>query len=89
MELSFEDYNSIEKIAYPDGKLPTEGEPDCCEPAVGDLCLYAPWVNLSIFYQDIDFRYSKSLIKLGRLTSGMDFVAGQKDNFKAVLEKAE
>lgn len=89
MELSFEDYNSIEKIAYLDGKLPTEGEPDCCEPAVGDLCLYAPWGNLNIFYQDIDFRYSKSLIKLGRLTSGMDFVAGQKDNFKAVLEKAE
>lgn len=87
MELSFSDYNGTEKIAYPDGKLPTEGEPDGCDPVAGDLCLYAPWGNLSIFYQD--FRYSKSLIKLGHLVSGMDVIAAQKGDFTATLEKAE
>lgn len=61
--LDFEDYNNIEKISYLTQKLPTAGEPDGCDPDVGDLCLYAPWGNLSIFYQD--FRYSTSLIKLG------------------------
>lgn len=28
LELTFEDFNGIEKIAYMDNKLPTEGEPD-------------------------------------------------------------
>lgn len=87
MELSFEDYNGIEKIAYPADKLPAEGEPEGCKPEIGDLCLYAPWGNLSVFYQD--FRYSKSLIKLGHLKSGMDTIAAQNGDFRVTLEKAE
>ena len=84
LELDFEDYNNIEKISYLTQKLPTAGEPDGCDPAVGDLCLYAPWGNLSIFYQD--FRYSTSLIKLGHIDSGMELISGQKGNFKVKLE---
>ena len=83
MELSFSDFNGTEKIAYPPEKLPTAGEPDGCDPEVGDLCLYAPWGNLCIFYQD--FRYSKSLIKLGHVDSGMDILTKQSGDFKAVL----
>lgn len=59
MELIFSDYNGTEKIAYPPETLPTEGEPDGCDPEAEDLCLYAPWGNLCIFYQD--FRYSELL----------------------------
>ena len=43
MELNFSDYNGTEKIAYPSETLPTEGEPEGCDPEAGDLCLYAPW----------------------------------------------
>lgn len=85
MELSFSDFNGTEKIAYPPEKLPTAGEPDGCDPEVGDLCLYDPWGNLCIFYQD--FRYSKSLIKLGHVDSGMEILTKQSRDFKAVLEK--
>lgn len=49
LELTFEDFNGIEKIAYMDNELSTEGEPDEFDPDVGYLCLYAPWGNLSIF----------------------------------------
>lgn len=63
LDLNFEDFNGIEKISYLSQELPTEGEPDGCDPDIGDLCLYAPWGNLSIFYQD--FQYSDSLIMLG------------------------
>ena len=87
MELNFSDYNGTEKIAYPPETLPTEGEPDGCDPEVGDLCLYAPWGNLCIFYQD--FRYSESLIKLGYVESGMDILTGMNGDFTAVLERAE
>lgn len=87
MELSFSDYNGTEKIAYPPDTLPTEGEPDGCDPNAGDLCLYAPWGNLCIFYQD--FRYSQSLIKLGHVESGMEILTGIGDNFDVVLERDE
>lgn len=73
MKLEFSDFNSTEKIAYLPEALPTEGEPDGCEPKIGDFCLYAPWGNLSLFYQD--FRYSESLILLGTVESGMDSVS--------------
>ena len=87
MELIFSDYNGTEKIAYPPETLPTEGEPDGCDPEAEDLCLYAPWGNLCIFYQD--FRYSESLIKLGHVESGMDILAGMSSDFTAVLERTE
>lgn len=51
LDLNFEDFNGIEKISYLSQELPTEGEPNGCDPEVGDLCLYAPWGNLSIFFR--------------------------------------
>lgn len=42
LDLTFEDFNNIEKIAYLEESLPTENEPDGFDPNVGDLCLYAP-----------------------------------------------
>ena len=68
LELSFEDYNSTEKIAYLDDELATYGSPDNCDPEVGDLCYYIPWGNLCFFYQD--FRHSESLVPLGTVISG-------------------
>ena len=86
LDLNFEDFNGIEKISYLSQELPTEGEPDGCDPDVGDLCLYAPWGNLSIFYQD--FRYSDSLIMLGHIDSGMNVISEMEENTSTVLEKA-
>lgn len=87
LELTFEDFNGIEKIAYMDNELPTEGEPDVFDPDIGDLCLYAPWGNLSIFYKD--FRNSNGLISLGHIDSGMDFIAEMNSDFSAALDRAE
>ncbi len=87
LDLTFEDFNGVEKISYLTDELPTEDEPDGCDPDVGDFCLYAPWGNLSIFYQD--FRYSNSLIKLGHIDSGMDIISSRNEDFSAILEKVE
>lgn len=87
LDLEFEDFNNVEKISYLKQKLPTEGEPDGCDPDVGDLCLYAPWGNLSIFYRD--FRYSEGLIMLGHIDSGMDLIEGQNVNFSVTLEATD
>ena len=87
LDLNFEDFNGIEKISYLSQELPTEGEPDGCDPDVGDLCLYAPWGNLSIFYQD--FRYSDSLIMLGHIDSGMDVISEIDEDFRLTLERVD
>lgn len=87
MTLSFSDYNSTEKNAYPPEKLPTKGEPDATDPDVGDLCYFSPWGNLCIFYKD--FGNSPGLIKLGRVESGMEILSGMKGDFTATIEKVE
>ena len=73
LELTFEDFNGTEKIAYLPEELPTDGSPDSCDPDVGSLCYYIPWGNLCFFYQD--FRSSSSLIPLGEVESGAELLA--------------
>ena len=87
LTLTFEDFNKTEKIAYLETQLPTEGEPDEFDPDVGDLCLYEPWGNLSIFYQD--YRTSNGLISLGHLDSGVDVITNMQGNFSVTLSKDE
>ena len=87
LDLSFEDYNGVEKISYLSQTLPTTGEPDGYDPDIGDLCLYAPWENLSVFYQD--FRYSDGLILLGHIDSGMDLISAHDGEFSTTLEMVD
>ena len=73
MELTFEDFNGTEKIAYLPEELPADGSLDSCDPDVGSLCYYIPWGNLCFFYRD--FRASSSVIPLGQVESGAEFLA--------------
>lgn len=68
--LTLEDYNRTEKIGYPPRKLSAAGAPPGVDPSVGDIAYYAPWGNLAIFYED--FGYSRGLIGLGRIDSGIE-----------------
>lgn len=60
------------------------GMPAAFDPDVGELCLYAPWGNLCIFYRD--FRNSASLIPQGRIDSGMDVIGNLTENFTVTME---
>ncbi|WP_276818994.1 cyclophilin-like fold protein [Mailhella massiliensis] len=84
MTVTFEDYNGIEKISYLQRKLHTEGSPSNCDPSVGTFAYYAPWGNLSVFYQD--FRHSEGLVPLGRIESGMNSLARMQGDFSVRLE---
>jgi hypothetical protein len=70
MTLTLEDYAATEKISYLPRKLSTTGAPAGIDPSVGDITYYAPWGNLAIFYRD--FGYSRGLIQLGRIDSGIE-----------------
>lgn len=89
LDLTFEDYNRVEKISYlPENlSLPTAEEPDGYDPSIGDLCLYAPWGNLSLFYQD--FGYSDGLVSLGRLETGIESISAFSDGVIVTLERME
>ena len=75
LTLPLEDYAETEKIAYLPGKLTTQTAPEGIDPQVGDIAYYAPWGNLAISYRD--FGYSSGLIRLGRITSGLDALTAQ------------
>ncbi|MFG1483818.1 cyclophilin-like fold protein [Halobacteriovorax sp. HFRX-2_2] len=86
LEVEVEDYASNEKIFYLPKKLSVEGEPAGYEPRVGDICYYAPWGNIAIFYKD--FSYSTGLIKLGEITDNVDKIKNIK-NSKLKIEIIE
>ncbi|MBV7543517.1 cyclophilin-like fold protein [Acidovorax sp. sic0104] len=70
LRLTLEDYEGTEKIASLPRTLTTDGAPAACLPVAGDLCFYAPWGNLAIFYRD--GQLSTGLIRLGRLQAGCE-----------------
>ena len=81
--LKFEDYNSTEKISYLQSKLSGQGEPEGFTPKRGDISYYMPWGNLAIFYRD--FRYSRSLIKIGTLND-IDKLENMRGSFDVRIE---
>ena len=84
LTLTFEDFNNTEKIANIPSELNVDGLPSGYTPEVGDLAYYAPWGNISVFYED--FRYSNSLYKLGTLESGADIFGNMNEDFEVVIE---
>lgn len=83
LTLEFSDYNRTEKIARLPPDSPdwdTSDAPDSCDPAPGDLTMYAPWGNLAVFYRD--YGLSPGLVLLGKLDSeGLELFASQTGNF--------
>ena len=87
LTLTFEDFNSTEKIATLPDELSTEGLPSGYTPEVGDFSYYAPWGNISVFYKD--FRYSNSLYKLGTIESGTEILGNINEDFEVTIERAD
>lgn len=84
LTLTFEDYNNTEKIATLPRELNIGSAPTNCNPDVGTFAYYAPWGNLSVFYND--FRESDSLIPLGNFVSGIDIFAETNGDFTVTIE---
>ena len=85
LTLTFEDFNSTEKIATLPSELNADGLPSGYTPEVGDFSYYAPWGNVSVFYKD--FRYSNSLYKLGTIESGTEILGNMNGNFEVTIER--
>ena len=70
LKLALKDYAATEKISVLASALSVEGAPDAYRPVAGDLCYYAPWRNIAIFY--MDGQLSSGLVRVGRFDRGID-----------------
>ena len=70
LNLTLVDFAGTEKISDLPRRLSTEGAPSGSDPSVGDMCYYAPWGNLAIFYGDSG--YASGLVILGTIDSGIE-----------------
>lgn len=70
LTLHLKDYEATEKVADLPRRVTTEGAPGSYTPAAGDICFYAPWGNLALFYKD--GAPSEGLVRLGSFASGLD-----------------
>ena len=87
MTVTFEDFNSTEKIAYMDTELAVDNSARGCDPSPGTVALYVPWGNLSVFYED--WSASNDLVTMGRVESGLDALTSMTSDFEVTIELAE
>jgi len=76
MDISVEDYGNNEKIAYLPRTLTLDGSGRFSNEQPGDICYFAPWGNLALFYAG--YSYSSGLIRLGRF-----------DNFEPLMTRGK
>jgi hypothetical protein len=87
LTLTLTDYAQTEKVSDLPKRLSTEGAPEGADPDVSDVAYYAPWGNLAIFYGD--YGYSRGLVKLGRIESGIDELARMSGDFRITIDLVE
>jgi len=70
LTVKMEDFAGKEKIFYPPQKLSTVERKIVSDPETGDINVYAPWGNIAVFYGS--YSGSRDLIRIGRITDGID-----------------
>lgn len=86
--LEFFDLSGIEKpVSRPEEPFSLGEEEPGYDPVAGEMVIYRPWGNFTIFYGD--FRHSDELVPLGKVESGLEVVSGQSEDFTGTLEIME
>ncbi len=88
-EFQFSDFAGEEKITDFPKPLNLDDAPRGMVAKAGKMFIYAPWGNMGIFYKDHGHTVDKSLIPLGEVESGLEYLKSQKTDFKAKLEILE
>lgn len=87
-DLSFFDLSGIEKpIERLEEPLSLGEEEPGYDPVTGEMVIYRPWANFTIFYGD--FRYSPELVPLGKVESGLEFLSRKTEDFTGTLERID
>lgn len=87
-DLSFFDLSGIEKpIEQLEEPLSLGEEEPGYDPVTGEMVIYRPWANFTIFYGD--FRYSPELVPLGKVEAGLEVLSSKTEDFTGTLEIME
>ena len=86
--LSFFDLSGIEKpIERFDEPLSLSEEESRYDPVTGEMVIYLPWANFTIFYGDS--RYSDELVPLEKVESGLKAISSKTEDFTGTFEIVE
>lgn len=85
-EFDFTDFAGEEKITYFPEPISLTGVKGGMVATAGKLFIYAPWKNMGIFYKTHSLRPDDSLIELGEVESGLEYIRAQKGEFKGYME---
>lgn len=71
MSLTLTDFARIERIADLPQRLTRSAAESTAPVKEGDLAYYAPWGNMAIFVEDWTGNYSRDLLRLGVVETGL------------------
>lgn len=87
-DLHFSDLSGIEKpVDRPDEPFSLGDEEPGYDPVTGEMVIYRPWGNFTIFYGD--FRHSDELVPLGMVESGLEILESKTDDFTGTIERMQ
>jgi len=87
LELPFEDFNAVEKVAALERELTLRGVPSADEPVAGELGYYAPGSTLVLYYESPG-RWP-GLVRLGRFDWDTAALRGISDGTRVRIERSE
>ena len=85
-QFEFSDFAGEEKITYFPEPISLENAPRGMVAKAGKMFIYAPWKNWGIFYKDHGTTPDNSLIEMGNVESGLEYLANQHGKFVAYIE---
>ena len=85
-DFEFTDFAGEEKISEFPKAVSLSDAPRGMVATAGKMFIYAPWGNFGIFYKNHGFLPDNSLIKLGEVESGLEYLANYKGGFSAKIE---
>ena len=84
-EFEFIDFAGEEKITNFAKPLSLKDAPRGMVASAGTMFMYATWGNMGFFYKDHGTKTDNSLIPLGKIESGLEYLAKQKGGFTAEM----
>ncbi len=81
----FTDFAGEEKISEFPRPVSLENVPRGMIATKGKMFIYTPWGNFGFFYKDHGSHLDKSLVELGEVESGLEYLIYQKGGFSAEI----
>lgn len=87
LDVSFTDFNSVEKVAPLDAPLRVKGVPEQDSPEPGEIGYYAPTQALVLYYGSVGSW--PGLVRVGRFDLDVTTLRGLPDGFSARIVRAD